>query len=232
MNERKLGLYIDKKLIIPSYCVKLLGIHIDRELKFNIHINNICKQASNKVRCLQRIRNFVTDRQALCLCNAFVLSNFKYCPLIWMYCSKTLHEKINRVHKRALRAVTGAYDCSLEDILLFTGGITVHTNSLHTLLSEIFKSLFGENPDFIKRLFKYKDTSYSLRTSYLLSLPPTNSVRFGTNSLLFRGSQLWNSLPDKIKSSGSVKVFKDFLKAFTHLFCTKIYIFLNVFNIF
>ena len=219
MNERKLALYINKKQIIPSYSVKLLGIHIDRKLKFDIHINNICNQATKKLRCLQRIRKFVTDQQAIRLCNAFVLSNFKYCPLIWMYCSKTCNNKINRVHKRTLRTVTGNYECSLNDVLLSTSGVTIHTTNLHIMLSEIFKSLFGSNPDLIKSLYQYKNTSHALRTSSLLSLPPTKSVRFGTNSLLFRSCQLWNSLPQKIKLSGSIEEFKKSLVSWTGLKC-------------
>ena len=219
MDERKLALYIDNKQILPSYSVKLLGIRIDRKLKFDLHINNICNQATKKLRCLHRIRKFVTNQQAMHLCNAFVLSNFKYCPLIWMYCSKTCNEKINRVHKRTLRSVTGEYECSLNDILLSTSGCTIHTTNLHTLLTEIFKSLFGSNPDLIKSLFQYKNNPHSLRTSSLLSLPPTKKVRFGTNSLLFRSCQLWNSLPLKIKLSDSVEDFKKSLLSWTGLKC-------------
>ena len=110
MNETKLALFIDKIKVVPSNSVKLLGITIDNDLKFDLHINNICKQANKKVWCLYRIRKYLDKIHAHRLCNAFVLSNFNYCPLIWMYCNKTLDAKINRVHKRALRAVTGSWE--------------------------------------------------------------------------------------------------------------------------
>ena len=219
MNERKLGLFIDKNLIMPSKSVKLLGITIDKELKFDIHINNICKQANKKLFCLYRIRKFLDENQALRLCNAFVLSNFNYCPLIWMYCNKTLNSKINRVHKRALRAATGAYENSLDELLSLDKGLMIHSRNLQALLVEIYKSFYGSNSHIMRSLFHLKITPYSLRTSCLLSLPPTKSIRFGTNSLLFRGSQLWNSLPDSIKKSNSIEVFKQNVASCVGLKC-------------
>ena len=97
------------KLYFLSTSVKLLGVTIDMELKSKSHINNICNQTNKKVWCLSRFRKFLDKDQAQRLCNAFVLSNFKYCPIICMYCNKTLNGKSNRIHKRALRAVTGKW---------------------------------------------------------------------------------------------------------------------------
>ena len=35
--------------------------------------------------------------------NAFILSQFSYCPLIWMFQSRKLNHRINKIHERALR---------------------------------------------------------------------------------------------------------------------------------
>ena len=39
----------------------------------------------------------------------FVESQFNYCPLIWMFPSRTMNNKINRIHERALRTVYSDY---------------------------------------------------------------------------------------------------------------------------
>ena len=209
MKEGNLTLFIDNNLIMPSKSVKLLGITIDKELKFDLHIDNICKQANKKVCCLYRIRRFLNVDNAQRLCNAFVLSNFNYCPLIWMFCNKTLDGKINTVHKRALRAVTRDYNNSLEELISSVRGLKIHQRNLQTLLTEMYKCIVDVSASAIDRsLFPSKGTPYYLRTSILVSLPPTKSIRFGTNSILFRGSQLWNSLPDSIKKCGSLSLFK------------------------
>ena len=72
-------------LITASKTVKLLGIQIDHELKFYSHILNLCRTANAKLKCLARIRNRIDNHQAKLLCNSFILSQFNYCPLIWMF---------------------------------------------------------------------------------------------------------------------------------------------------
>ena len=48
---------IGNKTIVSSKSVKLLGLTIDKKLNFGIHINNICKVPSVKIKSLGRIRN-------------------------------------------------------------------------------------------------------------------------------------------------------------------------------
>ena len=35
--------------------------------------------------------------------NAFITSQFSYCPLVWMPHSRTMNNRINKIHKKALR---------------------------------------------------------------------------------------------------------------------------------
>ena len=46
---------VKKNKTMPSKSVKLLGLNIDNKLNFGIHINNICKVASAKIKGLGRI---------------------------------------------------------------------------------------------------------------------------------------------------------------------------------
>ena len=82
-DASNLSLKIGNIIIKNSKFVKLLGVTIDSKLKFDKHVNNICKKENFKFRSLSRIRRYLKNRQALRLCNAFVLSNFNYCTLIW-----------------------------------------------------------------------------------------------------------------------------------------------------
>ena len=221
VNAKKLSLRVKDKIIISKDYVKLLGITIDDHLKFDKHINDICKKANFKVNCLYRIRKYVDEKQASTLCNAFVLSNFYYCPLIWMFCNKGLGKKIDSVHKRALRAVTGTFEKSFDEMLLSQNAITIHQRNLRVLATEIYKCLSDQYPQIVRELFLFKSSIYDFRSGILLSLPPTKSVRFGLNSIIFRASQLWNSLPGIVKKSHSVAAFKDSLENLEmECFCT------------
>ena len=78
-----------------SKSFKLLGVNIDKNLKFDEHIKDICSKARSICFAFSRIRKFLTVDKARLLYNAVILSNFSYCPLIWMFCSKSDNTLIN-----------------------------------------------------------------------------------------------------------------------------------------
>ena len=85
--------------------VDLLGIIIDHNLTFDTHTSSICKTASAKVKSLSRIRNALMKNKRIFLYNSFILSQFNYCAIIWMFCSKTSSKKIEQRQKRGSRIV-------------------------------------------------------------------------------------------------------------------------------
>ena len=98
-HDKNFCLTIDNKILSTDH-VKLLGIHIDNKLNFGMNITKICESANKKVKCMFRIRNYITEKQALILSNAYVMSNFYYCAPIWMFCNRTLGSMIDNVHQR------------------------------------------------------------------------------------------------------------------------------------
>ena len=52
-------LKIGDKIIKASSSVKLLGVEIDNQLNFNLHISNICRSAVNQLNALIRLKSFL-----------------------------------------------------------------------------------------------------------------------------------------------------------------------------
>ena len=96
---------IGKNLIWGSNDVKLLGIAIDRDLKFYKHILKLCNKANQKISPLSRMAKLLSFNKRRILFKAFVESQFKYCPIVWMFHSRRTNNKINRLNVRALRIV-------------------------------------------------------------------------------------------------------------------------------
>ena len=116
LNEDKCHLLITKhdedvfasignEIINGSTSVKLLGITIDNKLNFEEHVSNRCKKVSLKLHALARIANYMSTEKLKILMKAFIDSQFGYCPLIWMFHSRKLNTRINRLQERALRIV-------------------------------------------------------------------------------------------------------------------------------
>ena len=94
----------------------LMEVSIDSELNFENHISNICSKVSRKFTALGRIAGFITFEKSRMLFKAFIKSQFKYCPLIWMLHSRTINNKINRLHERPLRIVYSHQRSTFEEL--------------------------------------------------------------------------------------------------------------------
>ncbi len=81
---------------------KLLGIHIDNELNFKYHVNQLCSMAGKKLSALARISHLLSLEKRKIILKAFIESQFSYCPLIWMFVDRMVNSRINRLHERAL----------------------------------------------------------------------------------------------------------------------------------
>ena len=86
---------VDGSMTKSSQKEILLGINLDSELKFEDHVNFMCKKASQKLYTLARVARFMDLKQRRNIMKAFVESRFGYCPLIWMFHSRRLNNKIN-----------------------------------------------------------------------------------------------------------------------------------------
>ena len=99
LNE---NITIDKENIKVVSNVKMLGVHTDSKLNFNLHIDIICKSASSQLNALVRLKRYLGHEQRFVLVKSFNYSNFNYCSLVWMILSKRSLNKIENLQKRAL----------------------------------------------------------------------------------------------------------------------------------
>ena len=83
-EHHELSIEINGDIIKMSDTVKLLGITIDSKLTFNEQ--SICQKTNNKVKAFSRVVRDLEPQKASLLYNSFTLTNFNYCPLIWMFC--------------------------------------------------------------------------------------------------------------------------------------------------
>ena len=73
---------IDGFSIDSSMKEVLLGITIDKELKFDDHVNNLCKKYCQKLNALGHIALFMNIEKKRIIMKALVESQFGYCSLI------------------------------------------------------------------------------------------------------------------------------------------------------
>ena len=137
---------------------------------------------------------------------AFIESQFGYCPLVWMFHSRSLNNKINRIHKRALRITYNDKSSSFQNLFEKDNSITIHHRNIKILATETYKFLKGLSPPLTNEIFVERNNNYSLRGNNV-TRRRVNSVRYGTETVFFLAPKICDTLPKCIKDSESLDIF-------------------------
>ena len=85
-----------------------------------------------------------------------VKSQFNYCPLVWMFCSRQSNNLINKVHERSLRLTYRDETKDFQQILTEQNEITVHQRDLQVLMTEVYKTVNSIAPPIMNSLFQFR----------------------------------------------------------------------------
>ena len=147
--------------VTSEFRVELFDIHIDNRLNFDYHVSQLCKKASKKLHALARIFKYVETSKRRVLVNSFITSQFSYCPLIWMFHSRRMEHKVNKIHERALRLIHPSNSkLAFEELLEKNKTVSIHQKNLQILATEIVKAKLGISPEILKELFSFKVRNY------------------------------------------------------------------------
>ena len=198
---------------------KLLGIKIDNRLRFDDHVSTLCKKASQKLHALARVSIYMDRDKLKLLMKSFIISQFGYCPLVWMFHSRTLNNRINRIHERAIRLAYNDYKSSFEFLLQLDNSVTIHVRNLQLLSTEMYKIINGLAPEIMINLFPKNEHKKRLRSSHNFQMHNINSVFNGMETISFRGPKTWELVPNIIKASKTLVEFKAKIRTFNFSKC-------------
>ena len=135
------------------------------------------------------------------LMKTFITSQFSYCPLIWMFHSRTLKDRINNIHERALRLTYKDNQSSFKELLEKDHSVTVHHKNLQALVTEIFKVKNDLAPDIMKDVFELKEPSYNLRSeSNHFTRRNVKTTYYGLSSIKHLAPQIWELVPHSLEN--------------------------------
>ena len=144
---------------------------------------------------------------------AFIMSQFSYCPLVWMWHSRTLNNKINKLHERALRLVYDNRQLTFEELLNMDKSVTIHRINLQVLATELYKVHHGLAPELMNEIFKKRNAMYNFRKNSTFETRNIKSVYYGSETISSLGLKIWERLPSNIKDSENLIIFKSNVKS-------------------
>ena len=172
---------IDDFSIKSSTEEKLLGVKFDSNLSFENHVTSLYKKASQKLHALARISHYINLNKHRELMKAFITSKFSCCPLIWMFHSRHLNNKISRMHERALRLVY-QNNLSFSELLDLDNSVTLHQINLQVLVTEIYKIKNGIAPE------RMKDIAWTTKS---FVREKVKTVHYGLQSVRYHRPKIW-----------------------------------------
>ena len=199
-NSPDIKIFIENEFIVNSASVKILGVNFDNKLSFNLHVDKLCKKAGQKLHALARLSHFMSVDHRKLIMNAFITSQFSYCPLLWTCHSRPLNTKINRIHGRALRIVYDDNVSTLEDILVKSGSILIHHRNLQNIAIEVNKALHNLSSVLMSDLFSFKNTTYNPRGGGKLKMSNIKTTNYGSETISYLAPKVWDLVPNEIKS--------------------------------
>ena len=125
-----------------------------------------------------------------------------------MFHSRRLNNKINSIHKRALRITYQDHISTFQELLNKGNSVSIHHRNLQALATEMFKIHRGLSPDILREISVPKISLYNLRRNNTFERRQVHPVYHGTESLSFLCPKIWDLVPLELKQLESLEVFK------------------------
>ena len=77
---------------------------------------------------------------------------------------------------------------------------------------EVYKYLNDLSSDIMSDIFKPRENTYNLRNVHIFESENPRTKKFGLDSIAYRASQLWKNVPEEIRNSTSLPMFKKKIK--------------------
>jgi len=199
--------------------VRLLGICLDERLSFCDQAATICRKAGRQINAMMRLSRLLDTDVKVKVYMSFIYSTFMYCPVVWLFCGKTHLNQLEKLNCRALRFVYNDYVATYDDLLSRGNHKSIHVLFMHTLAIEVYKCINGISPQYLSSMFQREQHNYNIRSQGNLVQTSFKSIRYGYYTFSYLGAKVWNSLPNSIKESDSLDVFKNRLLSFNDITC-------------
>ena len=203
----------------PVNKVKDLGVTLDSCLTFKVHINNICRSASQSIHQTGKIRKYLSRKDTESLVHAFISSKLDYCNGVLYGLPSCELQKLQRLQNTAARLVVRERKSAhITPVLSNLHWLPVQQRVIFKLLLVTYKALNGIAPTYITDLLRRHIPARTLHSSSqnLLTVPRVRTETYGEKAFSCAAPRLWNNLPDSIKQSPTIDEFKAKLK--TYLF--------------
>ena len=196
--------------IKPLKKLKILGFYISNDLKMTSQVGKLCSELHHKMFELNKLTKFMTFETRLMFIKSFIIGKLIYALPIYLGMEKELYKKIHKIIMRSARISIGNY-CFKKSIDYILNKCDILDSEDSIMFSSV-KFLYGlrtkKEPKAIVNLFKKQNQRTKNIELYPHKMAKSTKLK---NSCLHRGAEVFNQLPNEIKT-GRLQKFSENLK--------------------
>ena len=186
---------------------KFLGLYLDKELNWSVHMNKLCNKLSSSLFALRIVKNKLEAHSLIQVYYAIFESHIRYGIIFWGNSSKTNVNKILLIQKKAIRVLAGLqYKDSCREYFVSLKIMTVISLYIYETLLFVKNNLSLLKQDEISHL-------YETRGKHTFVRPQKHRTKIFEKSVSYSGIKLYNSLPNNVKEL-KFPLYKKKLKLF------------------
>jgi len=212
--ESSVEIFINNGLLIPTSCIKSLGVLLDCNLQFKEHVNSLIKKTYMTLKGLYGSRQLLDSRSKAYICNTLVLSIFSFADSIYGPSLSAYDSgRIQVAQNSCIRFVYGLrkYD-HVSSFRKKVGWLTMKEYRLLHSACLYHKILTTHTPNYLYDRVNYRSNLHdvNIRRKFVLAIP-THRKELYKQAFSYQISYVYNKLETSIKAS-NIKNFKFLLR--------------------
>lgn len=204
---------INGTTISSSDTIKDLGVLIDENLKFHSHTASVITRANRTLAIVHKTFNFTDNHMFLALYKSLIRPVIEYGNTIWGPHYALDQQNIEKIQRRATRALAGLQDISYTDRLRILGLPSLQYRRLRGDMILLYRLVNNDIGVDFSDFFTISSSTVTRGHMYKLYKPHA-TTRARHNFFSIRSVNSWNSLPDYVVTAQSLDVFKNQLDNF------------------
>ena len=206
---------------------------IDKDLKWNIHIEYATKKLANAAKILCKIRHYFSRETTLNLYYTFAYPPLKYGIIAWGKTTKALLRKLEVMQNKIIRIIN--LKCLRDRVNMsefYKATSILQLNDIFKLeMGKFVHSFYHQNlPNNFKNYFSSANTQRSYTTRSLTSknyFIERVNTKHGQSTCAYIGAKIWNNIPSEMKNMSRYGFNKQFKKQIlsNYLLCSLLQVF-------
>ena len=182
---------------------KYLGVTLDKNLNYKLHIDNLLKTLKYKIYILAKLCPYLTTQSSLNIYKTTIMPYIDYGDIFYQAAFKGSLAKIQDRQTKALKICFKLHGNQDENDLHARANLAILEKRRNShILNFMYKR--KENPVYLDQ----KNLQTRAYQAPKFIVPNFNIIQF-KNSILYKGSSMWNELHNETKNIPTYLAFKE-----------------------